>query len=531
MQTRKTIHRTMFRITPLLLGMLLGACTGLKPESGGDWPIWGGSPSRNMVAHADNIPHVFKTGEFVGNSEEIDMSTTENVRWIAKLGSQCYGNVAVSKGKIFVGTNNEAPRDPRHTGDRGNIYCLDEATGEFLWQLVVPKIGAGKVSDWEYLGICSSPAVDDNRVYVVTNRCELVCLDTEGVANGNDGPFLDEGQYMAGLDAPPMDIGPTDADILWVYDMREELGIFPHNIASNSAMIIGDTVYVATSNGVDWSHSNVPQPNAPVLIGLDKLTGDLVGEDVSGVSSRMFHCNWSSPSFGKIKGKPQLVFGAGDGICYGFNPKTELFTDEYDESYQVFPEIWHYDCNPPSYRKLPSGKPVKYATPKGPSEIIGTPVIHEDRVYVAIGQDPEHGQGLGNLVCIDASKTGDITHGGRVWEYQGIDRTISTVSIADGLVFTADYAGVIHCLEAGTGKLLWTHDTLSHIWGSTLVADGKVFIGNEDGYLIILRAGREKELIAEIEFPSPIYSTPVVANDVLYIATQTHLYAVQADAP
>jgi len=158
-------------------------------------------------------------------------------------------------------------------------------------------------------------------------------------------------------------------------------------------------------------------------------------------------------------------------------------------------------------------------------------VIHEGRVYIAIGQDPEHGQGLGNLVCIDASKTGDITQRGRVWEYQGIDRTISTVSVSDSLVYAADYAGVIHCLEAATGKLLWKHDTLSHIWGSTLVVDDKLFIGNEDGYLIILRAGREKELIAEIEFPSPIYSSPVVANDVLYVATQTHLYALQASNP
>ncbi len=526
----KNIRQAVLRIVSPVFGIFLAGCSGVQSGTG-DWPIWGGDPSRNMVAHTEGIPHVFRTGEFVGNSEEIDMSTTENVKWIAKLGSQCYGNVTVSGGKIFIGTNNEAPRDPRHTGDRGNIYCLDESTGEFLWQLVVPKIGAGKVSDWEYLGICSSPAVDENRVYVVTNRCELVCLDSMGFTDGNNGPYISEGQYMAGPDNPPIEIGPTDADIIWVYDMREELGIFPHNIASNSAMIVGDTVYIATSNGVDWSHTNIPQPNAPALIGLNKMTGQLTGEDNSGISSRMFHCNWASPSWGKIHGKQQLVFGAGDGFCYGFNPLTQPITDEYNETYQIFPEIWRYDCNLPSYRVDASGKPVKYATPDGPSEIIGTPVIHEGRVYVAIGQDPEHGQGLGNLVCIDASKTGDITQRGRVWEYQGIDRTISTVSVSDSLVYAADYAGVIHCLEAATGKLLWKHDTLSHIWGSTLVVDDKLFIGNEDGYLIILRAGREKELIAEIEFPSPIYSSPVVANDVLYVATQTHLFALQDGNP
>ena len=42
--------------------------------------------------------------------------------------------------------------------------CLDEKTGELKWQLVIPKLGAGKVSDWEYIGICSSAAVEGDKV-------------------------------------------------------------------------------------------------------------------------------------------------------------------------------------------------------------------------------------------------------------------------------------------------------------------------------------------------------------------------------
>ena len=51
----------------------------------------------------------------------------------------------VYKGKIFIGTNNENPRDPKHQGDRSILLCFDEKTGEFLWQLVVPKLASGKV--------------------------------------------------------------------------------------------------------------------------------------------------------------------------------------------------------------------------------------------------------------------------------------------------------------------------------------------------------------------------------------------------
>ena len=69
-----------------------------------------------------------------------------------------------------------------------------------------------------------------------------------------------------------------------------------------------------------------------------------------------------------------------------------------------------------------------------------------------------------------------------MWSYDDIGRSISTVSITeDGLLFVAEYAGKIHCLDAETGQPYWVHDAQAHIWGSTLVADGKVYIGTEDG--------------------------------------------------
>jgi outer membrane protein assembly factor BamB len=283
--------------------------------------------------------------------------------------------------------------------------------------------------------------VDGDRVYVVSNRCEILCLDAKGMKNGNDGPFKYEQMYTDGTYFDKAEQGtlteadaqtenkPHEADIIWRYDMRSELGVFPHNIASNSALVVGDRVYVATSNGVDWSHINIPNPKAPALIALDKHTGELIGEDASGISERMFHCNWSSPSYAKIGGEPQLIFGGGDGWAYGFDPVPV----EDDDGFMVFRELWKYDCNPPHYRHDEDGEPIKYATYKGPSEIISTPVIKNEKIYVAIGQDPEHGEGLGNLVCIDPTKTGDITQSGRVWEYDKIDRTISTAAVYDSV--------------------------------------------------------------------------------------------------
>jgi outer membrane protein assembly factor BamB len=487
-----------------------------------DWPMWGHDSSRNMVSDEKNVPETWNPGEMKPNTEEVDMSTTKNVKWVVKLGSQAYGNPTVAGGKVFIGTNNESPRNPAYKGDRGVVMCFDEKSGKFLWQLASPKLGTGKISDWEYLGICSSPAVENNRVYVVTNRCEVLCLDTEGMANGNDGPFKDEGQYLAGPGMPAVTPGPTDADIIWRFDMREELGIFPHNITTCGPLIFGDRIVVTTSNGVDWTHTKIPNPKAPCLAMLDKNTGQLLGEEGVGVASRTLHSNWSSAAFGQAGGRDQVIFGAGDGWCYSFDKEPQKAAD----GISLLKEVWRYDCNPPEYR-VKNGKPLKYATPEGPSEVIATPVFYKGRVYAPIGQDPEHGEGLGNLSCIDASKTGDITKTGTIWSYNKIHRALSTVAISDGLLYAADFSGFLHCLDADTGKPYWVYDTKSHIWGSPLLADGKVYVGTEDGDFLILQAGKTMKEVNKVDMKSSLYSSPVVANGVLYIATPTHLYAIQ----
>ena len=490
-----------------------------------DWPIWGRDASRNMVApNAGPIPHDFHPGKEIGRSGKIDPTTLKNIKWVAKLGSQAFGNPVVSQGRILVGTNNESPRSEKYKGDRSLFLCLDEKTGDLLWEFNLHKLGAGKVSDWEFLGQCSSPAVQGDRVYVVTNLCQVVCLDLNGMANGNQG-LQDEGAYFAGKGKPPFTLDAKDADVIWVYDMRQELNVFPHNITSNSCLVVGDVVYVATSNGVDWSHINIPAPNAPCLIALDTNTGKLIGEEAAGIGKHIMHCNWSSPSFGTFDGKPTVVFGGGDGFLHGFDPKT---TQDQD-GFAILPQRWKVDGNLKSYRFDSDGKPIAYATPRGPNEFIATPVIHNGLVYAAIGQDPEHGEGVGAMNCIDPSQVDANGIAKVVWRFTDMDRSISTASVADGLCFVADYAGHLYCLDAATGELKWKHNTLGHIWSSTLVADGKVFLGNEDGYLLIFEASADKKLLAEIEFPAPIYSSAIAANGVLYIATQSHLYAISAD--
>jgi outer membrane protein assembly factor BamB len=177
---------------------------GGVPARAADWPRWGGpDPGRDMISPETGLPDHFTTStnghiDLKPGGDEIDINGVPNVKWAAKVGSQSYGNVVVAGGKVFIGTNNENPRDPQHQGDKSILMCFDEKTGAFLWQLVVPKLASGKVNDWEGLGLLSSPCVEGNRVYLVTSRCEVMCLNADGMAHGNTGPFMDEAQYVAG---------------------------------------------------------------------------------------------------------------------------------------------------------------------------------------------------------------------------------------------------------------------------------------------------------------------------------------------
>ncbi|HXV64540.1 MAG TPA: PQQ-binding-like beta-propeller repeat protein [Vicinamibacteria bacterium] len=470
----------MKRFLPLIvLSAIPAAAQNAKP---GDWPMWGGTAIRNMVSSMTGLP------------ESWDVESGTNVKWVAGLGSQTYGNPVVAGGKIFVGSNNEALYDKEIPGDKGVLLAFNEADGKFLWQMVTDKHPAGRVNDWPYQGVCSSPLVEGNVLYYVTNRGEVLALDVEGFLDGeNDGPFQDE-QYKS----------PHDGDIIWKFDMMEELGSFPHNMSNSSPVSYGNLIFVSTSNGQDESHVNIPSPMCPGIIALDKRTGKLVWEDNS-VGDRILHGQWSAAAVGEMGGVVQVVMGQGDGWVRGYVAETGE-------------KLWEFDTNPKDS-----------VWPKNRNNVISTPVLYENKVYIANGQDPEHGEGVGHLYAIDATKRGDITGSGLVWHYDKIRRSISTAAIHDGIIYLPDFSGFFHALDVETGEPYWVHDTFAAVWASPLVVDGKVYLGDEDGDVVVLKPGKEEAVVAEMNMGSSVYSSAVPANGVLYVATRNQLFALARD--
>ncbi len=382
---------------PLALALLLtlggGAALLTGAPAAVERAMFGGTFSRNMVSEEKGLP------------SDWDVKTGRNVKWWADVGSQAYAGPSIAGGKVFVGTNNDGLRDPALPNDRGVVMAFAEASGDFLWQMTHEKLTSGRVNDWPQQGVCSTPFVEGNRLYYTSNRATLVSLDTEGLKDGNAGPVTDEKAK-----------GPKDGDVAWEYDMMAELDVFPHNLAVSSPLVVDGILYATTGNGVDEGHINIPVPTAPSFVAVEAATGKLVWES-NLPGDKILHGTWSNPAYGVVEGRPQVVFPGGDGWVYSFEPKTGKL-------------LWKFDANPKDSVWVLGGRGTR-------NNIIATPVIWEDKVYIAVGQDPEHGEGVGNFWAIDASLDGDVTGKAAVWHRGGNDfhRTISTVAIHDGIVY------------------------------------------------------------------------------------------------
>jgi outer membrane protein assembly factor BamB len=491
-----------------------------------DWPQWGGTACKNMVSQETNLPDTFSPGSKDPQGGGIAPGSTKNVKWTARAGDFCCGTPVVAGGRVFLGVLVDG---------QGALKCFEESTGRLLWQWIEPCRSDLKADAMNFrhfpksLGVCSTPAVDGDRLYFVDHNCVVQCFDVHGLP-------------------PAVETEPGQAKVLWSFDMYADpaVGSRPSDACNGSPLVDGDLLYVTTSNGVDRIVSvaiaedaarRCFAPNAPTLIVLDKRTGRFLAKDAAPTAAHMLHGQWSSPSMGTVNGRKQIFLGGGDGVCYAFEALAEV-----PQSPVVLKTAWWVDCIPAEYRsygglemmvhytlgdkrrkdtlnKLNDGSFV------GLSEIIATPVFYKDRVYVDIGRDPDHGRGRGALLCLDAGQSGDATQTAKRWTYQGLDRSISTVSIAEGLLYLADVAGRLHCLDAETGELFWVYESKSRTIASTLVADGKVYLPNEK-HLDILAMGKTPRLIGQVSLGAPSWSTPVAANGTLYIATKKFLWAV-----
>ena len=429
----------------------------------------------------------------------IDWNTTtgRNIVWSVELGNDTFGRPVVAGDAVYVGTDNARQMNPNFREDSGVLMAFRATDGTFLWQDVAPRVERG-LREFLLPSTTSAPYVEGNRLYYVTAECQLRCLDTQGFRDGeNSGPYRKE-----------IFQDTAAADIVWELDMCARLGVFPHEASNSEVLPVGDLLMVSTSNGQNEGHTRVPSPRAPSLIAVDKHSGEVVWRAI-GAGEQVLHGQWSSPVAANVNGRMQVLLGGGDGWLRAYDTASGH-------------EVWRFDGNPKDARWLP--RPGVLSR----SSIIASPVFAEGRVFVAMGQDPTHGDGPSLLHAISPNGQGDVTLSRLLWTSRAVGRVVGTPIVKDGLLYVGDVGGTVHCLDAATGAHVWKHDTNEAIWGSMLLAGDRLYVGNVEGSMIVFRAGRRKELLAQIAMDAPLYSRPALVGDALYLVTARRLYLIAA---
>jgi len=406
-----------------------------------------------------------------------DTSTGRNIAWSVELGDETFGRPVVSGGVAYIGTDNGRPRDPAFADECGVLMAFDATDGRFLWQDPAPRVKRG-TGEFLLPSTTSAPHVEGNRLYYVTAECQLRGLDTRR------------------------------GEIAWELDMCGRLGVFPHEASNSDVLPIGDLLMVCTSNGRNEGHTRVPSPRAPSLVAVDKHSGNVVWRAV-GAGEHVLHGQWSSPAAADVGGRTQVLFGGGDGWLRAYDAQSGR-------------EIWRFDGNPKDARWRP--RPRVFTR----SPIMASPVYADGRVFIAMGDDPSHGDGPSQLHAISPNGQGDVTDSRRLWTSREIGRVIAPPIVKEGLVYVGDLGGRISCLDAATGALVWKHETDAPIWGCLLLAGERLYIGNVDGLMTVLRAGRDRQVLAQIEMDSALYARPALVGNALYLATARRLYLIMA---
>jgi outer membrane protein assembly factor BamB len=424
-----------------------------------------------------------------------DPRTGRNIVWSVELGNETYGSPVVAGDAVYVGTDNGRQMNPAFKAEAGVLMAFRATDGEFLWQDVSPRVERG-LREFVLPSTTSAPYVEGNRLYYVTAECQLRALDTQGFRDGENNGVYQEEAFQ----------GNAAADIVWELDMCARLGVFTHEASNSEVLPMGDLLIVSTSNGQNEGHTRVPSPRAPSLIAVEKRSGEVVWRAI-GAGAQVLHGQWSSPVAANVNGRMLVLFGGGDGWLRAYDALSGR-------------EVWRFDGNPKDARLLP------YPGVLSRGSIIASPVFANDRVFIAMGQSPGHGDGPSLIHAISPNGQGDVTGRRLLWTSREVGRVVGALLVRDGLMYVGDLGGTVHCLDVTTGARIWKHETDEAIWGSLLLAGESLYVGSVDGTMTVLRAGRRKEVLARIAMDAPLYSRPALNGDALYVATTRRLYRI-----
>jgi outer membrane protein assembly factor BamB len=278
-------------------------------------------------------------------------------------------------------------------------------------------------------------------------------------------------------------INTSDGSIVWkVTDLKCK-----HVQGAASSPIIYKNLLILHLEGTDVRY----------IVALDKATGRIVWKsdrpmepfEALTVIGRKAYI---TPIIINVKGRDMLISN-GSALCQALDPNTGK-------------EIWRVIC--------------------GAESTIAMPFTENGIVYWYAGYevDPD-GSKFIQLLAVNPDGKGDITGTNVLWKKRDdMSRNHSlTPVIKDGLIYTITTRNILMCIDAVTGKEVWSERLTSNYDASPVYVNGNIWFFSVKGEVMAIKAGRKYEVVAQNTMESGIWATPAFLRNSVILRTEKWL--------
>ena len=288
-------------------------------------------------------------------------------------------------------------------------------------------------------------------------------------------------------------------ETLWSHSLHEEYGLLSTYGGRTNVPVLFDDLVIISAIVIGWGDMAKP---AHRFLAFDKNTGELIW--FNGTRLLPYDTTYSTPSISMLGGQAALIFGSGDGAVWALQPRT--------------------------------GKPIwKYQFSRRGLNV--SPLVIDEKVYAAHGEENIDDTTMGGLVCIDPARDGpegsageiDLTGPGEVWRVKEVMIGKSSPLLVDGTLVVVDDRATLMGFDANTGERKFRKKLGTVMRSTPLYADGKLYLCTANGrwYTLKIDGDRVKTLY-KMRLPAGegSYGSPIVSHGRLYIPTTENLYCV-----
>lgn len=262
---------------------------------------------------------------------------------------------------------------------------------------------------------------------------------------------------------------------LW---MRRDLEC-DHWRAPGSSPILYKNLLILTFDGYDQQY----------MAALDKETGKTVWRKDRtinyGTDNGDLKKAYSTPSILEVNGKPQLISPAAVATT-AYDPLTG------EELWKVYHGGMNAACKP---------------------------VFGHGLIFLVSGHTK-------NLLAVKQGGNGELAKDEISWTLQRGVPSRPSLLLIDDLLYMVSDEGTVSCVEARTGKVVWSEGLKTAFSGSPIYAAGRIYLSNEAGKSHVLLAGRTFKIESVNKLDAGCMASPAVAGDAIFLRTKTHLYCI-----